>query len=95
MLQLVVTFDKVYGHLHVIVSILFFVSLGFASIVYAVEAKSILASAAFVIGFGSWMLYWAEMYSAGVAVPETTSSAVTVSWVMLSAIKIYLGKSSR
>jgi hypothetical membrane protein len=42
MLQLLATFDEVYGPLHVIVSILFFVSLGFASIVYAAEAKSIL-----------------------------------------------------
>ena len=95
MLQLVATFDEVYGPLHVTVSILFFVSLGFASIVYAVEGKSILALAAFVIGLGSWILYWAGMYSAGVAVPETISSVVTVSWVMLSAIKIYLGKSGR
>ena len=95
MLQLVATFDEVYGPLHVIVSILFFVSLGFASIVYAVEEKSILALTAFVIGLGSWILYWTGMYSAGVAVPETISSVVTVSWVMLSAIKIYLGKSDR
>ncbi|MDH4221891.1 MAG: DUF998 domain-containing protein [Candidatus Bathyarchaeota archaeon] len=94
-LQLVATFDEVYGSLHVIVSILLFVSLGLASIVYAVERKSVLALAAFVIGLGSWILYWAGMYSAGVAVPETISSVVTVSWVMLSAIKIYLGKSSR
>ena len=94
-LQLVATFDEVYGSLHVIVSILFFVSLGLASIVYAVERKSVLALAAFVIGLGSWILYSAGMYSTGVAVPETISSVVTVSWVMLSAIKIYLGKSSR
>jgi len=95
MLQLVATFDEVYGPLHIIVSILFFVSLGFASIVYAVEGKSILALTAFVIGLGSWILYWAGIYNAGVAVPETISSVVTVSWVMLSAIKIYLGKSDR
>jgi hypothetical membrane protein len=95
MLQLVATFDEVYDPLHVIVSILFFVSLGFASIVYAAEGKSILALTAFVIGLGSWILYWAGIYSAGIAVPETISSVVTVSWVMLSAIKIYLGKSDR
>ena len=91
-LQLVATFDEVYDPLHAIVSILFFVSLGFASLVYAIEGKSILALAAFVIGLGSWISYWGKMYSAGVAVPETISSVVTVSWVMLSAIKIYLGK---
>ena len=94
-LQLIATFDEVYGSLHFVVSVLFFVLLGFASLVYAVERKSILALAAFVIGLGSWILYSAGMYSTGVAVPETISSVVTVSWVMLSAIKIYLGKSSR
>ena len=92
MLQLVATFDEVYGSLHFVVSVLFFVLLGFASLVYAVERKSILALAAFVIGLGSWILYSAGMYSAGVAVPETISSVVTVSWVMLSALRIYLGK---
>lgn len=94
MLQLVAAFDEVYRSLHVAVSILFFVSLGFASVIYAVERRSILALAAFVIGLGSWMLYSGEIYSAGVAVPETISSVATVSWVMLSAIKIYLGKSN-
>lgn len=91
-LQLVATFDEVYGPLHVRVSILFFVSLGFASIVYAVERKSILALVAFVIGLGSWILYSAGIYSAGVAVPEIISSTVTVLWIMLSAFKIYSGK---
>lgn len=95
MLQLVAAFDEVYGFLHFVVSVLFFVSLGFASIVYAVEGKSALALAAFVIGFGSWVLYLAGIYSAGIAVPETVSSVVTVSWVMLSALRIYLGKSNR
>lgn len=94
-LQLVATFDEVYGSIHVIVSILFFVSLGFASIVYALERKSVLALAAFVIGLGSWIFYSAGIYSAGVAVPETVSSVATVLWVMLSSIKIYFGKSNR
>lgn len=94
-LQLVATFDQVYGFLHVIVSILFFASLCLASIVYAVEGRSIPALAAFITGLGSWTLYWGGIYSAGVAVPEIISSLATVSWVILSALRIYLGKLSR
>lgn len=95
MFQLVAAFDEVYGVLHFLVSIFFFVSLGFASIIYAVEKKSILALAAFMVGLGSWILYWAGIYSAGVAVPETISSVATISWIILSAFKIYLGKTDR
>lgn len=95
LLQLVACFDEVYGSLHFLVSVLLFVSFGFASIFYVVERKSILALVAFIVGLGSWTLYLMEIYRAGVAVPETISSVATVSWVMLSASKIYLGKSNR
>ena len=92
-LQLVATFDEVYGSLHSQVSVLFFVALCFASISYAVEKRSVLAVAALVIGFASWILYGLEIYSAGIAVPETISSMAAVTWIMLSALRIYFGKS--
>jgi hypothetical membrane protein len=88
-LQLVAVFDKVYGLLHLVVSILFFVSLGVTSLLYAVERKSYSAVAAFTIGIISWILYWTEIYSAGVAVPETVSSAAVLFWIIPSALKIY------
>jgi hypothetical membrane protein len=91
-LQLVATYDEVYGLLHTAVSILFFASLGFASLVYAAETKSYLAAVAFLIGGLSWALYGAKIYSAGVAVPETISSVVAVIWIMHSAAKLYRGK---
>jgi len=93
LLQLVATFDEVYGFLHVLVSVLLFVSFGFASIAYTVERKSFLALAAFAVGLLSWMLYGAKIYSAGIAVPETISSVATMSWVVFSAFEIYVGKS--
>jgi len=93
-LQLVATFDEVYGSLHFQVSVLFFVALGFASISYVVEKRSVLAFASFVIGFSSWILYGLEIYSAGIAVPETISSMASVTWVMLSALRIYFTKST-
>jgi hypothetical membrane protein len=94
-LQLVATFDEVYDPLHFQVSVLFFVALGFASISYAVEKRSILAFAALIIGSVSWILYGMEIYRAGIAVPETISSMATVTWVMLSALRIYFNKSDR
>jgi hypothetical membrane protein len=91
-LQLVASFDEVYGVLHFLVSVLFFVSLGFASISYAIEKRSVLAFVAFVIGFVSWIFYGLEIYSSGIAVPEIISSIASVIWVMLSALRIYFDK---
>jgi len=92
LLQLVAAFDEVYVFLHVLVSMLLFISFGIASIVYAVERKCGLALVAFMVGLVSWALYLAGIYKAGIAVPETISSLATVSWVILSALKISFGK---
>jgi len=91
-LQLVATFNEVYGSLHFQVSVLFFAALGFASISYFIEKRSVLAVTAFGIGAVSWILYGLKIYSAGIAVPETISSMATASWVVLSALRIYLNK---
>jgi hypothetical membrane protein len=91
-LQLVATFDEVYGFLHFVVSVLFFAALGFASLSYAVEKRSVLAFAALLIGAFSWILYGMDIYNSGIAVPETISSIAAVSWVMLSGLRIYFHK---
>jgi hypothetical membrane protein len=88
-LQLISVFDEVYGLLHLVVSILFFVSLGVTSLFYAVERKSYSAVAAFAIGLISWIFYWAEIYAAGAAVPETISSVAVLFWIIPSALRIY------
>ena len=88
-LQLVAVFDEVYGILHLAVSLLFFVSLGLTSLLYAVERKFYMAAAAFTIGFISWILYWTGIYSVGVAVPEVISSVAVMSWIVHSALRIY------
>jgi hypothetical membrane protein len=89
LLQLIAVFDEVYGLLHWLVSVLFFVSLGVTSLVYAVESKSYSASAAFTVGLISWVFYWTETYSSGIAVPETISSVAALLWIIPSALKIY------
>jgi hypothetical membrane protein len=94
-LQMVATFNEVYKPLHFQVSVLFFVALGFASISYAIEKRSVLAVIALVVGLASWILYGLEIYSAGIAVPETVSSMATVTWVMLAALRIYFNKNTK
>ena len=87
-LQLVATFDEVYGFLHVVVSVMLFLSIGAASLTYAIERKSYLAGATFMIGLISWVLFGMKTYSLGVAVPETISTVMAVSWMIYSAIRI-------
>ena len=93
-LQLIGTFDEVYVSLHFLFSLLFFASLGFASTIYTVEKKSVVALVALVIGAGSWVLYGAGIYSTGIAVPEAISAIATFAWIMLSALQIYFDKLS-
>lgn len=93
-LQLVATFDEIYNPLHFQVSVLLFVTLGLASIIYTIEKRSVVAFAALIIGFGSWILYGMGIYSAGIAVPETISSVATFAWTMLPALRIYFKKST-
>ncbi|MCK4885487.1 DUF998 domain-containing protein [Candidatus Bathyarchaeota archaeon] len=93
-LQLVATFDEVYGSLHSQVSVLFFVALYFASVSYVIEKRSVLAFAALIIGLVSWILYGIDIYRSGIAVPEIISLMVTSIWVMLSALRIYVSKST-
>jgi hypothetical membrane protein len=87
LLQLVAVFDEVYGGLHFFVSVLFFISFGLASLVFAVEKRSFVALVAFVIGLCSWAFYFAGLYGGGIAIPEAISSAAAVSWVVSSAIR--------
>jgi len=91
-LQLVATFNEVYKPLHFQVSVLFFASLGFASVSYIIEKKSKLAVVALIVGAASWILYGLEVYSSGIAVPEAISAMATATWVMLAAFKIYSNK---
>ncbi|MCD6537684.1 DUF998 domain-containing protein [Candidatus Bathyarchaeota archaeon] len=89
-LQLIAVFDEIYGQIHTAVSTIFFTLLLISALAYAIEKKSRLAGASFIIGLSAWLLYWAEAYRAGVAVPEMISSSTAALWIIRSAIeKIY------
>jgi len=88
MLQAVAAFDEIYGQIHSIVSVLFFISAGISCIIYSIERKLISAALAFVAGLLAWILWWAGVYSAGVAVPEIISALAVTSCLIYSALKI-------
>ncbi len=86
-LQLIAVYDEVYGRLHTVVSILFFIALTAASLAYSVEKRSKLALAAFVVSIAAWALYWNGTYRAGVAVPETVSALAGSAWVVKDVVE--------
>ena len=92
LLQLLAVFDEIYGFIHYAVSILFFASIGVASLMHAREGKSLLAVVAFAVGLFSWVVYWMRIFSIGVAVPETIASVAVTCWVVSSALRVYASK---
>jgi len=88
MLQAVAAFDEMYGRIHFVVSVLFFVSAGISCIIYFVEKRSVLAIMAFLVGLLAWLTYWFGVYEAGVAVPEIISAVAVTSCIIQSALKI-------
>ncbi len=81
-LQSVSVFDEVYGTLHGVVSVTFFLLLWAAMIVYAVEARSLLTVAPVAAYMLVWILYWIGVYGGGVAVPETASAGSATAWLV-------------
>ena len=93
LVQLLAAFNEVYGSLHYAMAVPHFVMLSLTSIVYTIEKRSAIALITFIIVLGSWILYGLNIFNIGIAVPETISKIV-VSWIMISAIKIYISKST-
>ncbi len=94
LLQAVAVFDEVYGRLHFVASVAFFISLATASLSYALERRSLLAVVGLAIGLAAWLLYWLGPFSLGVAVPEAVSTLASVPWVLSSAVRVYREEST-
>jgi hypothetical membrane protein len=93
LIQLLAAFNIVYGSLHYAVAVPHFVMLSVTSIVYTIERRSALALTTFLIVLGSWAVYGLGILNMGIAVPETISKII-LAWIMISAIKIYISKST-
>ena len=91
-LQLIATFDEIYRSLHFQVSVLFFVTLGFSSMFYAIEKKSVIALISLIVGLVSWIVYGAGIFSMGIAIPEAISSIAAFVWIILSSLKVQIIK---
>lgn len=86
-LQSVAVFDEIYGALHGLVSVAFFLLLWVTMIVYAAESRTPLTVAPIVGYMLVWVLYWAKLYGGGVAVPEAASAAFATAWLIYVVAK--------
>ena len=89
--QLLAVINESYGSLHYVVAVPHFLMLSVTSIVYTVEKRSAFALATFLVVMFSWLLYALNIFSIGIAVPETVSKLVLL-WIIYSALRIYFGK---
>jgi hypothetical membrane protein len=89
--QLLAVINESYGGLHYAVAVPHFLMLSVNSIVYSIEKRSAFALATFLVVMFTWLLYALNIFSVGIAVPETVSKLVLL-WIMYSALRIYFGK---
>jgi hypothetical membrane protein len=89
-LQLISTFDELYGHYQYFISVAFFISIIVSSIIYSIEKRSLIGFISVIIGLLTWTLHFIGLNNLGIAVPETISSAIVSSWIIFSAVEILL-----
>jgi len=82
LLVLIGVFDEVYGLIHFIVSLAFFITVLLTTLVYVYEKRSKIAIIAFIIGVCSWVVYGLRVFEIGVSVPEILSAFAVTSWVV-------------
>lgn len=72
-LLLVAVFDEIYGHLHFIVSVAFFLSLAFTLTAYAATFRTLTPLPALAISIAAWILHLGYGIPRGAAIPELVS----------------------
>ncbi len=82
------TFDEVYGRLHFLVSLIFFLALAFASLTYSFEEKTNYPVVIAVIIAVVWAIQLSGLCKCGAAIPEIVSVLVTLIWFLDSMIKL-------
>ncbi len=81
-LMLVGTFDEVYGGLHFLVSLFFFLGIAIAAIIYSYEGRKNYPVISTVVIAVSWALQLSGACPCGEAVPEMISILVTLPWYL-------------
>ncbi len=88
-LNLVAIFDEVYGVIHFIVSVIFFISLLILVSTYAYIFKEyVLPLLAIAIGVISWVLHLIYRIPKGAAIPELISIFITLPFYMRYAVRV-------
>jgi len=90
-MQLVGLFCENYGRIHFNVSALLFVSLLIASMVYLWE-KRYYPALLVLLAVPLWWLHFQGILVPGAAIPEISSAALVVPWVVRSSLKSYRGE---
>lgn len=88
-LNLVAVFDEVYGVIHFIVSVIFFLSLLILVAAYSYVFKEyVFPSIAITVGVVSWALHFIYRVPRGAAIPELISIFITLPFYMKYAVRV-------
>jgi len=78
-MQLVALLNEVYGGVHYLISIAFFVSVAVTMSIYIAERRSLTTLTVLIIGVLSWVIHFL-IDSSGTAIPELVSVAAMIVW---------------
>jgi len=78
-MQLVALLNEVYGGVHYLISIAFFISVAITMSIYIVEGRSLTTLTVLFIGVLSWVIHFL-INSPGTAIPELVSVAGMIIW---------------
>jgi len=88
-LNLVAVFDEAYGPLHLIVSMMFFLSLLAVVVAYAYIFKTYVPpTVAALAGITSWLLHFTYRVPRGAAIPELISILVSIPFYMRYVVNV-------
>ena len=85
--QLIGVFNEVYGVLHVLIAILFYIFLGIAQAIHSIERRSKAGIPLLFIYFIIWAAYYNNFVETGLAVPEIISSLIMIIYFIAEEIK--------
>ncbi len=84
---LIGVFNEEYGFIHIVIAVIFYLSLSISQIVYGREKKSRLAILVASIYWIIWILYFFNRGNMGLAMPELVTSLIIVFYLLIYEIK--------
>jgi len=90
-LQFVGAFNETYGTLHLVVSVILFLSLLVSSLAYFAERRSYLALIV-LFGIVPWVMLAYKIFFTGAALPEIFSSFLVMPWILSTIASVKKGE---